>query len=123
MLSLLSRRARAQTALMLTHSLRAPFGGVYPPKTYDWRDDHDKNPYFPEDPRQTGTVDGHDYEYPHKQDTAPHQPWCPDNYNPKDLTTNFVGTTPLQSVGDTNFMNVPMQNLWDDISHELDMES
>jgi len=70
-----------------------------------------------------GTKDPTTYAYPFEGESQAYKsPW-PTNYNPKDLTSNFVGTFPLLSVAETNLMNVPEQNLWDDIPHEYDYKS
>jgi hypothetical protein len=75
------------------------------------------------DPRQAGTQDPFTYSYPYEGKTQEYySPW-PTQYNPKDLSTNFVGTYPLLSVAETNLLNVPDQNVWDDLQHEFDYRS
>ena len=79
-----------------THLQRFHFSGGHAHKAYDWRDDHALNPFFEEDPRRRGNPDP--YEYGQPFESAPNAYECPfpDNYNPKDLTQNFVGTYPHQ---------------------------
>lgn len=118
MFSLL-RKSNKLASIMLSKSIRASFsGGVYPPKTYDWRDDHAQNHYFEQDPRLIGIKDGHEYEYPHNDTMKPWESVFPKEYNAKDLTVNFVGTYPVAHIGEANFINAPHQNLFEDIAHE-----
>lgn len=120
MLTLLTRRA-ARSAL--TCLLKAPFSGGHHPKAYDWRDDHSLNPYFEQDPRTLGVQDPFTYAFPFEAELAKPETPFPDNYNPKDLSTNFVGSWGTLSVAETNPVEVPTQVLWDDIAHEWDYES
>ncbi|CAM6006534.1 unnamed protein product [Sphagnum balticum] len=99
------------------------FSGGHHAKPFDWRDDHDLNPNFSRDPRRIGCKDPYSYSYPHEQDADPWESIFPQNYNPKDLTQNFVGTLPLKSVAETNLMEPPHQVLMDDLAHEFDYES
>jgi hypothetical protein len=120
MLTKITHRALART---LTKLSRATFSGGHHEKPFDWRDDHALNPYYELDPRMVGTQDPFTYSYPYEgKSRAYSSPW-PTNYNAKDLTTNFVGTYPLLSVAETNPINVPDQNVWDDLQHEWDYRS
>ena len=95
MLTRITQRALAKS---LTKLPCAYFSGGHHEKPFDWRDDHALNPYYELDPRQVGTQDPFTYSYPFEgKPTVYSSPW-PTNYNPKDLTTNFVGTFPLLSV-------------------------
>jgi hypothetical protein len=121
MLKLLSRKGLAAS---LTKISRATFsGGHHHAKPFDWRDDHSLNPYFEQDPRTLGCQDPYAYAYPFEAEHAPPQTPFPDSYNPKDLSTNYVGSYPLHSVAETNLIELPNQVLWDDIAHEWDYES
>ena len=104
------------------HLQRFAFGGGHA-KAFDWRDDHDLNPFYELDPRRAGLPDPKTYEYPHVSEPNRYTNPYPSNYNPKDLTQTFVGTYPLQSVGETNLVEAPEQVILDDIQHEWDCES
>lgn len=106
------------------HSQRFAFsGGHHHHKPYDWRDDHALNPYFEEDPRRMGIPDPYEYGQPFDGEPNKYTPAISQDYNPKDLSVNYTGTYPLQSVADTNLLEPAHQNLWDDIAHEWDYES
>ncbi len=109
--------------LGLSAQLRYKFSGGHHAKPYDWRDDHALNPFYESDPRTVGTPDPHSYAQPFEHDPVPYISAYPTVYNPKDLSTNFVGSHPLMSVAETNGFSPHRQNLWDDIAHEWDYES
>jgi hypothetical protein len=95
MLTKIAQKALKNT---LTQAPFAGFSGGHHQKPFDWRDDHSLNPYYELDPRMAGTQDPFSYSYPYEGKTRQYySPW-PSNYNPKDLSTNFVGTYPLLSV-------------------------
>ena len=104
------------------HLQRYMFGG-HAPKPFDWRDDHALNPFYEEDPRTTGIPDPYTYGQPFEAEPDKTFIVFPQEYNPKDLTQNFVGTYPLKSVAETNLLDPHHQNAWDDIAHEWDYES
>ena len=51
-------------AKKLIHVTSANFAGTHHKKLFDWRDDHDLNPFYEEDPRRVGTQDPFEYSYP-----------------------------------------------------------
>jgi hypothetical protein len=117
MISVIARRQ-----LMLNFRNLAFFSGGHHSKPFDWRDDYDLNPNYQRDPRRMGVPDPYSYSYPHEAD--PPQRIIPfANYDPKDLTQNFVGTFRLQSAAETNHPCPPQQVILDDIAHEYDYES
>jgi hypothetical protein len=120
MLSLVARRSLPTSLRRLA---AASFSGAAHAKPFDWRDDHALNPFYEQDPRTLGCEDSHSYQYPHVADGLVAETPFPENYNPKDLTSNFVGSWPTLSVSETNLVETPSQNLWDDIAHEWDYES
>ena len=105
------------------HLQRYMFGGAAAPKPFDWRDDHSLNPFYEEDPRSTGIPDPYSYAEPFEAKHVTREIVFPDNYNPKDLTQNFVGSSPLRSVSETNLLEPHHQNIWADMAHEWDYES
>ena len=120
---MLSRITRSVLSKKLLQVPCAGFGGGHHAKPFDWRDDHSLNPYYELDPRQAGTQDPFTYSYPYEgKPQLYYSPW-PAEYNAKDLGTNFVGTYPTLSVAETNLINVPDQNVWDDLQHEWDYRS
>lgn len=119
---MLKKLVRTGAGLPL-HRQRFAFSGGHHHKPYDWRDDHALNPFYEEDPRRMGIPDSYAYNQPYdgpaNQYTSPFAP----EYNPKDLTTNYVGTYPIRSVAETNLLEPHHQNVMDDIAHEWDYES
>lgn len=110
----------------LTSLLKAPrfgFSGGHHHKPYDWRDDHALNPYYELDPRAVGTPNPYEYAQPYEAEPEKRIPTFPDEYNPKDLSVNFIGRGPLLSVAETNLIEPHSQTLWADIAHEWDYES
>lgn len=101
----------------------AGFSGKKHPPPYDWRDDHDMNPSFERDPRRIGCEDPTLYSYPYEGVQKEMPDLYPKEYDPKDLTKNFVGTYPMQPLEVTNLMEAPMQVLMDDIAHEREYGS
>jgi hypothetical protein len=120
MISILARRT-LPFSLKKVVSFR--FSGGHHAKPYDWRDDHALNPFFEADPKTIGCKDPGEYEYPHVAEAEKAIKVYPDEYNPKDLTTNFVGTTPLFSVNETNGLLTPYEHIWNEVAHEWDYES
>lgn len=57
---------------------------------YDWRDDHSKNEDYELDILHRGVPDPTTYHYPFQHAARPWNYAFPENYNQKDLTTNFV---------------------------------
>jgi len=120
---MISRITRSTLPRSLNKLAFASFSGGHHAKPYDWRDDHALNPFYEQDPRTLGCQDGHTFSFPHEADHLIAETPFPDSYNPKDLTTNFVGHWPLLSVAETNLLETPSQEYWDDIAHEWDYES
>lgn len=119
---MLKKLVRTGAGLPL-HLQRFAFSGGHHQKPYDWRDDHALNPFYEEDPRRTGIPDSYAYNQPYDGPSFQYlSPFSPE-YNPKDLTTNYVGTYPIRSVAETNMLEPHHQNIWDDIAHEWDYES
>ena len=106
-----------------THLQRFAFSGGHHAKPYDWRDDHALNPYFEEDPRKTGVPNPYEYAQPFQSPPNAYESAFPADYNPKDLTQNYVGSYRLRSVAETNLLEPHQQNLWEDMMHEWDYES
>lgn len=72
------------------------FSGGHHHQVYDWRDDHAQNPDFFEDPRMIGVRKADTFVTPYKEEESERLTYRyshPSNYNPKDLTTNMVGST------------------------------
>lgn len=72
---------------------------------YDWRDDHVSNPDYEENVRMVGVKSAETFSFPHKSDT--HSTFTlshPEEYDPKNLHTNFVGCINFGSM--TNNMEV-----------------
>ena len=105
------------------HLQRFHFGGGHATKPYDWRDDHALNPYYEEDPRRRHIPDSYAYGQPYESAPSKPIPTFPDNYNPKDLTQNFVGSRESYDMTEHNLLEPHHQNVWDDIAHEWDYES
>lgn len=83
----LASRALIQTRIMMKFS-----GGHHAP-VYDWRDDHTQNPDFYEDPRMVGVRSAHEFVTPYQADKPLTWDYAhPETYNPKDLTTTYVGS-------------------------------
>ena len=101
---------------------RYAFGGAVS-KPYDWRDDHDLNPFYELDPRTVGTPDPYTYSEPFSAKPETPLPAFSPEYNPKDLTQNYVGTFRQQSIAETNLLDPHHQIYWNDIAHEWDYES
>lgn len=81
------------------------------------------NPHYEEDPRRTGIPESYNYSQPFEAGGNPWKsPWLPE-YNPKNLSTNYIGTFPIRSVAESNYLEPHHQNIWDDIAHEWDYES
>lgn len=105
------------------HLQRFAFSGGHHVAPYDWRDDHALNPHYEEDPRRTGIPESYNYSQPFEAGGNPWKsPWLPE-YNPKNLSTNYIGTFPIRSVAESNYLEPHHQNIWDDIAHEWDYES
>lgn len=85
----------------------ARFGGGGHHKVYDWREDQNANPDFIVDPRMIGVKPSAEYSYPYKTDQPARFYFShPDNYDPKNLYTNYVRTNNFGSIGDSNTMDV-----------------
>ena len=98
--ALVNRSFRFQTKL---HLQRFAFGGGHA-KPFDWRDDHTLNPFYEEDPRRAGLPDPYTYGQPYQSPPNPNPSSFSPDYNPKDLTQNYIGSAPLQSVAETNLL-------------------
>jgi len=110
MISIVAKRSLPFALRMIT---TASFSGGHHAKPYDWRDDHALNPFFEADPKTIGCRDPAEYEYPHVAETPKGIQVYPAEYNPKDLTTNFVGTVRQFSAEETNGVLMPYEHIWD----------
>lgn len=93
--------------MTLSAKMTMKFSGGHHHHVYDWRDDHTKNPDLFDDPRTVNIQPAEEYTFPY---SAKPQTWIlshPENYNPKDLSTNMTGT-PIAGM-----YNYP------DVSHKL----
>lgn len=108
---------------LLLKTPRYSFSGGHHAKPYDWRDDHALNPFYEADPRTLGNPDPYEYAQPYEAEPSRTLPSFAPEYNPKDLTTNYIGSGPTLSVAETNDIEPHSQTLWADIAHEWDYES
>lgn len=119
MLRILGKRGLS----FVTKTPRFAFSGGHHHKPYDWRDDHALNPFYEQDPRALGTPNSYEYGQPFEAELVLAPSSFSPEYNPKDLTLNYIGSGPRYSVAETNLLEPHSQNLWDDIAHEWDYES
>lgn len=98
---------RIAKRMLLSTKTVVNFSGAHH-HVYDWRDDHTQNPDLFQDPRTVNIVPAEEYTFPF---TAKPRNWIlshPENYNPKDLTTNMTGT-PVTEIYNYPDVHIPLR--------------
>lgn len=80
------------------HDDHGDHGHGHHAKPYDWRDDYSKNPEYVQNFLNRGCQDPATYHFPFE---APMPKWTyvhPANYDPRDLTKNFINPKHIEPI-------------------------